>query len=635
MTKNSSLKDTFQITNSLLGIIALTLLLAVIYDHLYIWGLGALGLLILIPSKIYLYSGMYGQIASITSGETITMTFKDFHNDAKRFWPMYLLLSSLPFFIFSILSFFFSSMTWINASSIAAITNIAILGLFSMYVVSRKYIHPLNLKKHKNPIQLWDVINIISLYTLDLLLFFTPQINNLENLNLAFLISSGRILINFLLFTYITITMLKNFPEIREKFHQDNEIYLINPINAGAINSIAFPLVKTYPPIFVILKALTPKKYTFREFNRVHWNNRYYTNGKLVCITSYTSNCQEAYKLAKEFKKKGSTVIMGGPHATYVSDEALDYCDSVVMGEVESIWKEVIDDYENNTLKKTYLGQALENHNEEIHQELLNSPPNVIKDFLETSRGCKFKCHFCTVPGLTSGSVRNKPIPKLIELISKVQTKYNHITFIDNNIYNDPAYAKELFKALKPLDIKWGSQSTIDLAKNDAVLNLAKESGCEFLLFGYEIFGDSQETKQKGKFSLAKQYLNYSKKVKKLGIDIKAQFIFGFDSDNFAKIFQLWGFCFRLMPYYMGISFLTPIPGSGLYQQMLNENRITNLNWENYTFGRSVSKNERLNQTLNWLFFPIIRILIIMTSSICGILVTILIVSCVLIANIL
>ena len=170
----------------------------------------------------------------------------------------------------------------------------------------------------------------------------------------------------------------------------------------------------------------------------------------------------------------------------------------------------------------------------------------------------------------------------LLILIKKIKPHYRDITFIDNNIYSDPAYARELFIALKPLKIKWQSQCTIDIAKNQETLKLARESGCTGLLVGYEISGGSLEKNQGGKFAMAQKYIEYTKIIKKAGIKIKGRFIFGFDSDNLKTLFQLWKFCFSIMPLFTGVSILTPLPGSGVYRDMLAQDRIINLNWRSY-----------------------------------------------------
>jgi radical SAM superfamily enzyme YgiQ (UPF0313 family) len=145
---------------------------------------------------------------------------------------------------------------------------------------------------------------------------------------------------------------------------------------------------------------------------------------------------------------------------------------------------------------------------------------------------------------------------------------------------------------------------------------LARESGCDELLIGYEISGGSLEKDQGGKFAMARKYLEYTKMIKKAGISIKGGFIYGFDSDNLKTLFQLWKFCFSVMPRFTSLSILTPLPGSGVYRDMLAQDRIINLNWRSYTATtKLVVSHPCMNPTLLSLFFPLIQLFFLMTTS--------------------
>jgi radical SAM superfamily enzyme YgiQ (UPF0313 family) len=191
--------------------------------------------------------------------------------------------------------------------------------------------------------------------------------------------------------------------------------------------------------------------------------------------------------------------------------------------------------------------------------------------------------------------------------------------FIDNNIYSDPGYVKELFTALRPLRIKWNSACTIDIAKNQETLKVVRESGCDMLLIGYEVSGGSFERNQGGKFAMAQKYIEYTNVLKKAGIKIKGGFIFGFDSDSVKTLFQLWQFCFSVMPWITSLSVLTPLPGSGVYRDMLAQNRIINLNWRSYTATRElVIRHPQLDHKLVTFFFPLIQVFFFLTTSSLG-----------------
>ena len=212
--------------------------------------------------------------------------------------------------------------------------------------------------------------------------------------------------------------------------------------------------------------------------------------------------------------------------------------------------------------------------------------------------------------------MRKKPPLEVVELLQKIKHRYSQITFLDNNIYSDPNYAKELFEALKPLKIKWRSFCTIDIAKNEKLLTLAKESGCDTLAIGYEIAGDSPEHEQRGKFAMAEKYLSYSQKIKDAGIKIRAGFIWGFDSDRYGSLLNIWKFALAIKPAIAVLSLLTPIPGTKLFNDMAKANRLKNINWRHYAALDMVFKHPNLNYNIvSKIFFPYIAMLFFLTTS--------------------
>lgn len=574
--------------------------------------------LLIFPFKIYFYSGIYGILTEMTSGATILFHTKDFPRAAQENWPIVLVISILPLAI-HFLTFIFVPDKNVTLTQVAFYGDLIFVFLLAQGILARKYFKPDHLPRRTIRMTPRESLILIGLLLSQISLYHLPQFIDGGLFDLPRISIFLSRYLHFLSFLYVIQLILNEYPEITAKFMAEKQLILINPLGPGILEAIGSIFIRSYPPVFVVLKALTPKSYQFKEFNRVLWQSRYYgaaaPSNALVAITCFTSNCAEAYKIAKEFRKRGCKVIMGGPHVSYLIDEALEYCDSVVVGEAEGVWPQVVKDYENNCLKKKYDGASTGEYHQMVHQELLNSPPEVIKDYLETTRGCKFKCHFCTIPSFSGGRTRRKPVFEVVELIEKIKPKYRNVTFIDNNIYSDPAYARELFKALKPLNVKWTTQCTIDIAKNDETLQLAKEAGCVGFLFGYEIYEESQAKEQGGKYSMVDNYLRFTKKIKKAGINIKAHYIFGYDTDNFKSLGRLWKFCFSVRPLFTIVSLLTPLPGSVLYDDMVRENRLTNLNWHNYACHSLVFRHKQMNNTFLSALYPAIYFLFLLTTS--------------------
>jgi hypothetical protein len=564
--------------------------------------------------RTFISAGLWGCLVQMASGEIILFDLSHFRNNALKFWWASFIILSLPFLVHFCLWAFFAQHN-ISLSDILNFFSFPLLFFATFLLVSWIYLRPLRILKKKIVLDRKNTLTLFSLFLVNLLAYGLLRLDIIS----SFIFTQGLKFfleyLNVLSFVYLSLLLLTSYPEVTRKFQNEKELFLIYPPFGGVLTALSLISHRFHPPLFVILKALTPKNYKIRIFNSILWRNHYYQSGKIVAITCYSANSPEAYHLAKEFRNRGSKVILGGPHVSVFPDEALEFCDSVVVGEVENVWADIIRDYENDELKPKYWGEFVPSWPPAVYQELLQSPPSVIKDYLEASRGCHYHCDFCSTPYLTGQNVRKKSITEIVTLLQRIRPKYKMVWFLDDNIYSDPAYTRELFAAIKPLKIRWRAKSSIDIAKNDEVLRLAWESGCKGLLIGYEIFDGSPEAKQGGKMAMADQYLMYSKKLKRLGIKIKAHFVFGFDSDKLSSLLKLWAFCFRLRAQWIAMTLLTPMPGSPLFDQMLQNGRLTTLNWRLYsTMGRTFLPR-RINYHLLALGYPVAYLLILFTAS--------------------
>lgn len=579
------------------------------FDKIFLHSLpGKIFWLAMIPVRIALCAGIYGMMVEIASGAERVITFPRIEQNAKKFWKVTAALLAVPWLLqlFYLISF---SDIRIPQVVVSAQVNFLLLFILSYEIIVRQY-GPWPLSWNIKNLSLMVFFQALGLYAAGMILalsvvFWGGVAGSGERVILFFI--KYLVLVQFVFWVELLLATRR---DVREKFSAAKELILISPQPGGIWMDIALMAFTWNTPFFAVLKILTPKDYHIREYHRVVWRDRYYASNKLVAIGCYSSDSPEAYKIAKEFRRRGSKVVMGGPHVSFVPDEALAFCDSVVIGEVEGVWRQIIEDYERGCLKPKYWGGEKKPFDEEVYQGLLAQPPEIIRDCLELSRGCKFQCHFCSVPALQP-KLCLRPIDQVVCLLAKVRTRYKVLSFFDNNVYADPGYAKQLFQAMKPLKIKWATQSSIDIAQNDEVLNLAKESGCQQLLIGYEIAGTSAESERGGKFAMAGRYVELTKKIKQQGIAIKGNFIFGFDNDNFSSFVSLWKWAFKIFPTYSAVNLLTPFPGTAFYYQVLKEDRVTNLNWRNYLMCNLIFQPKRMNRRLlgaifpplSWLFF--------------------------------
>jgi radical SAM superfamily enzyme YgiQ (UPF0313 family) len=310
----------------------------------------------------------------------------------------------------------------------------------------------------------------------------------------------------------------------------------------------------------------------------------------LVGISCMTANAPRAYELCREFKKRGKTVVLGGVHPTILPDEALQYADCVVVGEAEGVWEILIQDFRNNSLKRKY------------HDPLPDLKKYVPKDFskiikrrlfnlmpIMTTRGCPYDCDFCCVTDLFGKKIRHIPVENIVRDIQESGAK--NFMFLDDNIIGHPKYAKALFRAIKPLKIKWVGQASVSLlVKDDELMQLAAESGCKALFFGVESVSELQLKTMRKAINEIEHLESALKKIKKAGILIHASMVFGFDNDTKETFNETVQFLIKNKVSTASLNILTPYPGTRIYENLKNVNRLITTDWRYYDHNTVVFK---------------------------------------------
>ncbi|MEW6712355.1 MAG: B12-binding domain-containing radical SAM protein, partial [Candidatus Riflebacteria bacterium] len=125
----------------------------------------------------------------------------------------------------------------------------------------------------------------------------------------------------------------------------------------------------------------------------------------LVAISVETFTALRSYQIASRFRQAGSRVLLGGFHPSLVPDEAGLYCDSVAIGTVETIWPEVLTDLHAGSLKKVYRGKNFGFADTRVDRSIFSGKKYLPVALVETSRGCRFSCNFCTVRSFYGNNV--------------------------------------------------------------------------------------------------------------------------------------------------------------------------------------------------------------------------------------
>ena len=378
-------------------------------------------------------------------------------------------------------------------------------------------------------------------------------------------------------------------------------LYLINPFNP--LVSLAdtkrsrWNRFRVWKPLgLLVIAALTPPEWEITVFDENIEVPDYdaLPRPDLVGITAFTSQANRAYDVADAFRARGVKVVIGGIHATMCRDEASQRVDAVVTGEAESIWPTVLEDAKLDQLKPAYAGE---------HVDMADIPParhdlldgDYAFGSIQTTRGCPLSCNFCSVSAFNGNEYRRRPIDDVIRELRTVREK--RVLVVDDNLIGtSPAHiqrAKELFRAMidARLGKTWIGQVTINMADDEELLSLAACAGCRGIFIGFESPTPEGLAEVGKKFNLLKSRdLRRSvRRIQRHHILVVGSFIMGLDSDDVGIGGRIAHAAKSYGVDMLNALFLTPLPGTRLWDQMRSQDRIAAddfpRDWQYYTLG--------------------------------------------------
>lgn len=355
------------------------------------------------------------------------------------------------------------------------------------------------------------------------------------------------------------------------------KITLIKPNIGRREHSLYVDNASMEPLQLGILAALTPS-----DIEVVMYDDRletipYDEPTDLVAITVETFTARRAYEISEEYRRRRRKVIMGGMHAVLIPEEVKQHCDSIMIGDAEDKWGEMIEDLRRGHLKEEYRCNPVTVPQKGIitRRDIFENKKYMPITLMQFSRGCRYNCKYCASSVYFKQKHFCRDIDEVIEEIRRQKRKL--IFFVDDNIVGDKEKAKELFKRLIPLKIKWVSQGSIDMLDDDELMTLMVKSGCLGHVIGFEsIRPDSIRTMGKGvnKKYVQDQYKDAIKKLRKYGLQTWAAFTVGHDTDTLESIEATYQFARKNKFCFSAYNILMPYPGTALYDQLAREGRL-------------------------------------------------------------
>jgi len=310
-----------------------------------------------------------------------------------------------------------------------------------------------------------------------------------------------------------------------------------------------------------------------------------------VGITAMTALAPGAYKIAAEYRRRGVPTIMGGIHASFLPDEAAQHVDCVVTGEADLLWPHILHDVCRRQLRSRYDAEFPRTLDFPIQRQIstarkLRFGPLLSRKFgyLQAMRGCPVGCGFCSVTKFNGAAIRKTNIDTLLEYIEWEKSNgVQYFVFVDDNIIAHRGYAEMLFKALESVHIQWVSQTDIRIA-GEEILPQALRSGLAACFLGLESITPDVLSKDVGraKEKWAVHYASGIRRLRENGVIVEGSFIFGLEGEDRDVVTRTIDWAKEQGIDLAQFSVLTPLPGTELFQQLLNEGRILTTDWSRY-----------------------------------------------------
>jgi radical SAM superfamily enzyme YgiQ (UPF0313 family) len=388
-------------------------------------------------------------------------------------------------------------------------------------------------------------------------------------------------------------------------------LYLINPSNPLVsilkVKESRWNRYRVWKPLsLMVLAGLTPPEWetSIVDENLGVPDYAAMPRPDLVGITAFTSQANRAYEVADHFRRLGVPVVMGGIHATMCLDEVLEHVDAVVTREADGVWPKVLEDARHRRLKRRYDGGFAEMTDvAPARHDLLSK--GYAFGAIQTTRGCPLNCSFCSVTAFNGAHYRQRPIPDVVREFQSIREK--RVLVVDDNLIGTRpehiARAKDLFRALARVNRRkeWIAQATINFADDEELLALAAKAGCSGVFIGFESPSPEGLRGYGGKFSLLKgRDIRASvRRIQRHKILVAGSFIIGLDVDERGIGNRIAEAARRYGVDNLNVLFLTPLPGTRLWDQLKSQGRIPldgfPEDWKYYTLTYPVARYRHLS----------------------------------------
>ncbi|MBZ0271516.1 B12-binding domain-containing radical SAM protein [bacterium] len=344
------------------------------------------------------------------------------------------------------------------------------------------------------------------------------------------------------------------------------------------------------------IAAATPAPFEIETIDEVLdvWDPKTHRTGA-VAISALTALAPRAYELAGIFRQRGIPVILGGLHPTACPDEAAAHADAIVIGWGEAVWEALCLDLEAGTLKSKYDGTARTRKISvpAARRDIFTNRHYPQLDMIQFTRGCVYKCHYCSVHAFAGGRFLQRDIDEVRAEFPNLRRW--HLMVADDDIYGDRDYALKAFRALAPLKKYTGIQTTMDMAFDDEVMDAARDAKVRAVFVGLETVSMAALAESNKRHNIVAQYADAMRRFHDRGMFVEVGLMFGFDDDGPDVFDETLAMMDEIGADVAQIGIVTPMPGTPLYARLIEEGRIFDFDWSHYDCNHVVFRPARMS----------------------------------------
>lgn len=352
---------------------------------------------------------------------------------------------------------------------------------------------------------------------------------------------------------------------------------LIKPNIGRKGHSLYVDEARMEPLALGVLAALTPSTIEVKMYDDRMETIPFDEPTDLVAITVESFTARRAYEISQKYQKKKIPVLMGGMHVKLIPEEVSAHCDSIMIGDAEDQWQNMLEDFQSGHLRQVYHCNPVTIPQKGVmtRRDIFAGKKYLPITLLQFSRGCPYQCNYCASSIYFNRHHYCREVDDVVKEI--LQQKRRLLFFVDDNIVANREKAKELFRALIPLKVRWISQASIDMLEDVELMELMMKSGCLGHVIGFESIKEASIAVMKKNVNREYVENRYEKAIQELrnwGLQTWAAFTVGHDADTIESIKETYQFALKHKFTFAAYNILMPYPGTKLYEQLQAEGRL-------------------------------------------------------------